>query len=145
MDHTRIRKWELNRKLCNGIDNVELTIKKTIEEKDHLNSQLEAAFKHSTSGIIILEARNNDIVLSNPAVTHICDPARRFKMECKRAEKSDVQVYNEDGTPYTHEELPLMRSIKNGEIIRNDELRILNSQLVINGYLLTPLPFMLLI
>ena len=69
--HALTRKWELNREVKHRIDNLDDLVQLRTEEKDRAKMLLEAALKHSPSGIIISNDDGSKILWANQAAREI--------------------------------------------------------------------------
>jgi signal transduction histidine kinase/DNA-binding NtrC family response regulator len=125
LTHALTRKWDLNRQIQHRIDLLGETVRERTEEKERLSTQLEAALQHSPSGIVVLNALDNETFWSNPAAQEICDPTVMFKMHADVGGlPPDVQICRAEGTPYSHNDLPLVRAIANGMTIQHEEMLV---------------------
>lgn len=75
------------------------------------------------SGIIIAEAPTGKILMSNFRIAQIWrGPLQKVE---QISEYSVFKAYYQDGQPYSPEECPLARSITTGEVIFNEEIKII--------------------
>ena len=126
--HALTRKWELNREVKHRIDNLDDLVQLRTEEKDRAKMLLEAALKHSPSGIIISNDDGSKILWANQAAREIYGdclfpPAGNNGGE----EKTGFYAVKPDETPLKNEELPFYRAVSNEEIIYNEEILLKNN------------------
>lgn len=127
--HVLTRKWELNREIKRRIENLDDLIKQRTEEKDQTRALLEAALKHSPSGIVICNAEGTDILWGNPAAALICgaEPsalnAGKSKSLC-----GNLIALQPDGIPYPSGETPPLLAVRKGKIIREREFILRDDQ-----------------
>ncbi|MEW6379615.1 MAG: PAS domain S-box protein [bacterium] len=104
--------------------------KRSQEERERLyrlleaeQSRLEAVVQQMPAGVSIAEAPSGKLVLSNEQVEKIWrhPPLKSASIE----QYSEWKGFHPDGRPYQHEEWPLARSIRTGEVVMNEEIAIL--------------------
>ncbi len=103
--------------------------KRAEDERQNVLALLKASLDQSPAGILIADAPDSTIRYANPVALSIrgetdlpltgIDASLHFK---------HWQTYRPDGVPYPGEELPLSRAIQKGEIIREEEVIIINSK-----------------
>ena len=83
-------------------------------------ARLEAVLQQMPSGVMIAEAPSGRLLLGNDQVEriwrHPFRPAATFK------EYPQYRIFHPDGRPYQPEERPLARSIRAGEVVKNEEI-----------------------
>jgi PAS domain S-box-containing protein len=88
----------------------------------HQREQLQSILQNLPVGVMIAEAPSGRILMSNDRVSEIwgqeLPPARNV-------EEYDIyEGFHADGRPYSSDDWPLARSIRSGEQIRQEEIRI---------------------
>ena len=113
--------------LCVFVDN---THRKALQqERERLIHQLQserlrlsAVLEHMPAGAFIAEAPSGRIVMANEAAARIWQMP--FTPAEKVADYPPMVGYRADGTQYEMDDWPLVRSLKRGEVVRNEEIRI---------------------
>jgi PAS domain S-box-containing protein len=112
---------------------VEVHEQKLLEEqRDRLLAELEArhAFtdailRQVPAGILVADAATGTLFLSNQAAHRIVhgqlEPGHRVE---EYAEKFDLQAFHHDGTRYRPEDWPLVRALKHGEAVKEEEIDV---------------------
>jgi len=91
-----------------------------LEELAAKQRLLEAVLQQMPTGVLIAEAPSEQIVLMNEQVKQILrGPYSRIK---KVVEYLQYESFYSDGRSYTAEELPLVRSIRTGEVVTAEEI-----------------------
>ncbi len=118
--------------------NLDITDRKQIEQErlqllqDLATHQklLEAVLQQMPAGVMVAEAQTGRILLMNEQIEQILSGTQRSfgpgKGRKDPSGKSALphQISYPDGRPYSEKELPLMRAIKTGEVIINEEVLI---------------------
>ncbi len=126
--HALTRKWELNREVQNQIENLDDLVRLRTEEKDQARMLLEAALRHSPSGIIISNEDATKTLWSNQAASEICEGSVSLQTEgCSRDSSTGLNAYRPDGTLLKREDLPLFKAVLNKETVRNEEIILKNT------------------
>jgi PAS domain S-box-containing protein len=93
-------------------------------ERDRLYTDLEterallqAVLRHMPAGVIIADALSGKVVLGNPVADEIFPATPSISSLLELA-------FHADGTAYQSAELPLERSIRSGEVIAREEVRV---------------------
>ena len=76
------------------------------------------------AGVIMADAATGERVLINERATEILGAGM---MTGSQVGEMAHQLYRTDGRPYTYDELPLVRSMTTGEIVRDEEIPVLRS------------------
>ena len=96
--------------------------KRSQQRLESLQALLEAAVEQSPAGIVIADGPNVNIRLANPAAMRIrgetSKPLTGIPMD-KHTEH--WQIFKPDGTPFTPDELPLSRALREGKSFTNVE------------------------
>jgi two-component system CheB/CheR fusion protein len=108
----------------------EITERKTEEQhRERLFAQLsqeqarlEAVLRHMPAGVILAEAPSGRLVFGNEQVARIW--RHPFYEEETIADYARYQGFHADGSPLGPEEWPLARSIATGEVVIDEEIRI---------------------
>jgi PAS domain S-box-containing protein len=83
-------------------------------------ARLEAVLRQMPSGVIIAEAPSGRLVLGNKQVERIW--RHPFRPAATIEEYPRYQIFHPDGRPYQLEERPLARSIRMGEVVKDEEI-----------------------
>ena len=105
---------------------LDITDRKRAEEAlATTKGMLEAAIAHSPSGILVADAPDVTIRLSNPAALGIRggDPKTLTGIKVEQ-HSTNWQTFRPDGTPYPPEQLPLSRAVLSGEETYDEEVII---------------------
>ncbi len=100
-----------------------------IEERDRLLEQAQeergrfnAVLEEMPAGVLIAEAPSGKLIRGNEQLERIL--GHPFLKAAESAEYDRYKGFHHDGRPYELEEWPLTRSIRKGEIITGEEIRI---------------------
>ena len=96
-----------------------------LHELEIERARFEAVLRQMPAGVLIADAESNKLVLANEQAQHIVE--YEFAQSLKLQEYAPVtpfQAFHADGRRYAPEEYPLMRSLKRGEIITNEEMNL---------------------
>ncbi|MCP3923802.1 MAG: response regulator [Desulfobacterales bacterium] len=101
-----------------------LKYRKEKKEREKTSKLLDAAIQQSPSGVIIADAPDAKIKFVNQAAHIILGEGDSKLTDVDFAQYSvKWKAYKTDGvTPYSSTELPLSKSIKKGEIVKNEEI-----------------------
>lgn len=83
---------------------------------------LESVLEQMPAGVFIVDVKRNELIMQNRQITEI------FKRRINLAalDQTDVlEGFHSDGQPYLKDEWPLYRAINLGEVVENEEIRIL--------------------
>ncbi|MCL5998047.1 MAG: ATP-binding protein [Chloroflexi bacterium] len=100
---------------------VDITERKRAERELEIErAQLQTILNQMPAGIIIAEASSGSILLSNAQLERM----QRGTLQSISAigEHGSLDIRHPDGQPYTQDELPLMRALRNGEVITGEEM-----------------------
>jgi PAS domain S-box-containing protein len=90
-------------------------------ERETERAKLEAVLRQMPAGVIIVDALDGRVVLTN-------DEADRILGVTLGAERidtiSEAGYFRPDGRPYRRDEWPLVRSIRDGEVVTDEEIRV---------------------
>ena len=107
-----------------ALENARLT-----EERDRLLEQVQeergrfnAVLEEMPAGVLIAEAPSGKLIRGNEQLERIL--GHPFLKAAESAEYDRYKGFHHDGRPYALEEWPLTRSIRKGEIITGEEIRI---------------------
>jgi PAS domain S-box-containing protein len=93
-------------------------------ERETERAKLEAVLRQMPAGVIIVDALDDRLVLTN-------DEAERILGVTLRSERidtiSDAGSFHPDGRPYRRDEWPLVRSIRDGEVVTDEEVRVVRA------------------
>lgn len=103
-------------------------------EKERILNQFKAVLEQLPAGVIIAEAKTGKFTLVNDQVKTILRTERVSAARYKDYKK--YVRYHPNGSKYTAHEWPLTRAMKNGEVIKNEEIKILRGDGTF-GYILT--------
>jgi PAS domain S-box-containing protein len=86
------------------------------------HSRLESVLQQMPAGVVIVEAPSGRLILSNPQAApifrHPFRPVGALEQYC------DFVGNHPDGRPFTPDECPLARSVRNGELVTDEEVII---------------------
>lgn len=85
-------------------------------------SRLEAVLQQMPAGVIIAEAPSGRLILSNPQATPIF--SHPFRPVAEVEQYCDFTGTHPDGRPFTPAECPLARSIRQGELVTDEEVTL---------------------
>ena len=94
---------------------------------DQLGSEralLETVLRQMPSGVLIVDAESGKIILSNEQFERVWHQSFPVGEEILRFKR---QGFHPDGRPYQPEEWPVIRAIRTGELVTNEEVEILRS------------------
>jgi signal transduction histidine kinase/DNA-binding NtrC family response regulator len=117
--HALTRKWELAREVQAKLENLGEMVQRQMQEKESLGLLLEAALKHSPAGIVISDATATAVRYANPAARRICDPLCLI-LPTATDQCAAWMALHPDGTAF--KETPFTRSIRQGVVIRDEEV-----------------------
>jgi signal transduction histidine kinase len=111
------------------------------DEKEKAHNLLKTAIHQTSSGVIIAEAPDIKISFVNQAAYMIRSGIVQDFKEKNFNKDGKWQTYKNDGvTPYPFLDLPLARSIKYGEIVKNEELIVKDNNQVNHNVLVNSAP-----
>lgn len=96
------------------------------ELSERLNGErvfLETVLRQMQAGVVIAEAPSGRLILSNKQVERIW--RHPFRSATTVDEDGHYQGFHRDGRPYRPDDWPLVRSLRNGEVITAEEIEIL--------------------
>lgn len=93
----------------------------TLKRLEIEKSQLSAIIENAPIGIIIAEAPSGKFLLANKQISEIW----HYPSAAKSDEFKKYKGFHHDGRYYKPKEWPLSRSIRNGEVIKDEEIEIL--------------------
>jgi PAS domain S-box-containing protein len=93
----------------------------TLKRLEIEKSQLSAIIENAPVGIIIAEAPSGKFLLANKQISEIW----HYPSAAKSDEFKKYKGFHPDGRYYKPKEWPLSRSIRNGEVIKDEEIEIL--------------------
>ena len=101
-------------------------LKRNSENIQRVNSEIEkkqlsAIVENIPAGIIIAEAPSGKFILANTQIANIW----HYPQTARADEFKKYNGFHPDGRPYKSYEWPLSRSIRTGEIVKNEEIEIL--------------------
>ncbi|MGB9978509.1 PAS domain S-box protein [Methanobacterium sp.] len=119
----------LSRKRQLTIFFMDITSRKLVEERlentlEHLKiekKQLSAIVENIPAGIIIAEAPSGKFLLANKQIANIW----HYPQSARADEFKKYKGFHSDGRQYKSYEWPLSRSIRTGEIVKDEEIEIL--------------------
>lgn len=82
------------------------------------------ALDQSTTGIILSDAAGNNIIFMNQAAEKILNISKNRLINAPLSSIIKENVLYNDNTPYSSNELPIVRAVLNNEIINSEELLI---------------------
>ena len=111
------------------------------DEKENAHNMLKTAIQQTTSGVIIADGPDVKIRFANQAAYKIRSGVEKEFSEGDFNKNVKWQTYENDGyTPYNFSDLPLARSIKHGEIVKNEEMIIKDDNQVNHNVLVNSAP-----
>ena len=81
----------------------------------------EEVLREMPAGVIVIEAPSGKIILRNKQAQQWREQSLSQARASKLEDAAGLEVFHPDGRPYELEEWPLMRSIKDGEEVRDEE------------------------
>ena len=81
----------------------------------------EEVLQQMSAGVIVVEAPSGKIILRNRRAQLWREESLSQARATKLQDAGDFEVFHPDGRPYEIEEWPLMRSIREGEVVRAEE------------------------
>jgi PAS domain S-box-containing protein len=94
-----------------------------LEELEAKQKLLEAVLQQMPAGLIVAEAPSGQVVLMNEQVQQILRGSLSFVRGIE--DYLRYQIFYPDGQLYTPEETPMARSLKTGEVIREEEIDVI--------------------
>ena len=119
--------YDYNGNLVGSIETVrDITEQKKAEEElqDTLNrleiekSQLSTIIENAPVGIIIAESPSGEFILANKQISKIW----HYPLTTNTDELKKYRGFHPDGNPYKPDEWPLSRSIRAGEVVKDEEI-----------------------
>ncbi|KMY68085.1 hypothetical protein AAU61_09800 [Desulfocarbo indianensis] len=99
--------------------------KRAEEEREKLWTMLQTAFAQSPVGIVIADAPDGRIRMANSQALMIRGAAEDYLTGIEFGQHSRKwQIFHTDGAPYPTDELPLVKAIRKGEAVFNEEMII---------------------
>jgi signal transduction histidine kinase/response regulator RpfG family c-di-GMP phosphodiesterase len=127
--HALTRKWELNREVEGRLSNLDALVCLKTEESRQTLARLEAALENSPAGIIITDAKGEEIHRINPSAANICGLTNPLISRSNGGEKNqEWNALRTDGEPYPDGELPLECAINKGTIVQDQEIMLRNNR-----------------
>ncbi len=123
--YVRLKKIEVQGEIMIMAVGTNLTEKlKTERELEETSQLLQAAIENSTSGIVIVEGKEElRVRLANEAALRTRDgKGKSLSGEDLKDGKTGWHDYKADNTPYSLDELPIMRAARTGEVIKGEEM-----------------------
>jgi len=103
--------------------NLEGRVAERTAELEAQRARLEAVLRQMPSGVIIAEAPSGKLVLGNEQVERIW--RHPFRPAASIDEYQQYRTIRRDGRPHSPEERPLARSIRAGEVVKEEEIDFL--------------------
>lgn len=127
--HVLSRKWELNRQVQDRLNDLGQLVREQTKQTHQALAFFEASLSQSPLGILIAEAPDVNIRWANSAALDICGKTGQ-PLTGIAVSEHDVawRTFRPNGSPYPSQELPLLKAVLRGEITRNEELIIRDSQ-----------------
>ena len=111
-------------KLQDSFAHLESRVAERTAELEAERARLEAVLQQMPSGVVIAEAPSGRLVHGNEQVERIW--RHPFRPTADIEEYLDqYQIFHPDGRPYQLEERPLVRSIRTGEVVTDEEIGFL--------------------
>jgi len=85
-------------------------------------ARLEAVLEQMPAGVILAEAPSGRVLLGNQQVSRILRRPQRADLNI--LDDAGLKGFHPDGRPYQQNEWPLVRSIRTGEVVTNEEIEI---------------------
>ncbi len=104
------------------LKNIKLT-EEAQEQRDQAKKQLETVLMQLPAAVIVADALTKRLIISNDQVDVIW--RKPFSKLNKIGEYGAYKGFHADGREYISAEWPLSRTIKSGEVIKNEEIKIL--------------------
>lgn len=93
----------------------------TLKNLETEKSQLSAIIENTPVGVIIAEAPSGKFLLVNKQISKIW----RYPQTARADEFKKYKGFHRDGRPYKSSEWPLSRSVRTGEVVKDEEIEIL--------------------
>ncbi|MEG4853156.1 PAS domain S-box protein [Microcoleus sp. B5-D4] len=96
-----------------------------LHELEIERARFEAVLRQMPAGVMIADAASGKLVLANEQAKQIVGYG--YEQSLKLNEYDPVVSYiplRSNGQPYAHEDMPLARSLKTGEVVTNEEMEI---------------------
>jgi PAS domain S-box-containing protein len=94
-----------------------------VRQLEHERASIEAVLQQMPAGVVLVEAPSGKVLLQNAQVAriwrHEFDAAADLQTFC------NLRGFRPDGRPYEPHEWPLSRSLRNGEVVSNEEIEII--------------------
>lgn len=110
-------------KLEDSFANLEGRVAQRTAELESERARLEAVLRQMPSGVFIAEAPSGKLVLGNEQVERIW--RHPFRPAANIDEYQQYRTIRRDGRPHNPEERPLARSIRTGEVVKEEEIDFL--------------------
>jgi len=96
-----------------------------VEELQEKNALLEAVLRQAPSGILVAEADRSRLMFRNDVARRITgDLLEPGSPVTDPVDHAAWNIFHPDGEPYRLDEWPIMRSLKSGEVVENEELEL---------------------
>lgn len=104
---------EVSRRLRGGF-------REAFGDPEELAALLAAVIEQMPVAVVVAEAPSGDIVIVNPDVRHVLGDA--FPLSADGPDEGNRFGFHRDGRPVRPEEWPLGRSLRGGEVVRDEEV-----------------------
>ncbi|APW63485.1 ATP-binding protein [Paludisphaera borealis] len=101
------------------------TLAKLVHELQEKSAFTEAILRQVPSGIIAAEAASGGLVFRNDVAQRIArDPLEPGRSVTDSVERIEAVGFRPDGVPYHPDDWPLMRCLRTGEVVENEEIEL---------------------
>jgi PAS domain S-box-containing protein len=106
---------------------------------EHERAKLETVLRQMPAGVVIVDAETGRVILANEAAGRILGPAVSGQ---STASFPPERLLRPDGTVYTRDEWPVMRSLRTGEVVADEQVRVVgeNGSVVVLSVSSAPVP-----
>jgi PAS domain S-box-containing protein len=91
------------------------------DEQEIKSAASEEVLRQMPAAVIVVEAPSGRIIFRNRRAQQIREKSLSQARATKLEDAGDFEIFRSDGRPYEMEEWPLMRSIRSGEEVRDEE------------------------
>jgi len=96
-----------------------------LHELEIERTRFEAVLRQMPAGVMIADAASGKLVLANEQAKQIVGYDYQQSLELKEYDRIVSYIpLRSNGQPYAHEDMPLARSLKTGEVVTNEEMEI---------------------